>query len=274
MSTQFLIRDQGKIAYDDTGSGPLALCVPSLGDVRQEYRFLVPQLVEAGFRAVTMDLRGMGESSTGWDDYSVAGVGADIVALLRELDAGPAVIVATSMAAGAAVWAAAEAPELVAGLVLIGPFVRGETPTLNTYLYRVLFARPWGPAAWQWYYNTLYPTRKPEDFAEYSAALRANLAEPGRIEVTYQMAMASKAASAARVGQVTAPVLVLMGSKDPDFKEPETEARWVAEALHGRLQMMEGAGHYPHAEMPELTGAQIVAFVQARFVGEAVAHGA
>ena len=114
----------------------------------------------------------------------------------------------------------------------------------------------------------LFPT------ADYSAALRANLAEPGRIEVTYQMAMASKAASEARLAQVTAPVLVLMGSKDPDFKAPETEARWVAEALHGRLQMIDGAGHYPHAEMPEVTGAQIVAFAQAQLAGEAVAHGA
>lgn len=262
MTTQFLMCEEGRIAYDETGSGPLVLCVPSLGDVRQEYRFLTPQLVEAGFRVVTMDLRGMGESSTGWSDYSVAGVGADIVALLRALDAGPAIVVGTSMAAGAAVWAAAEAPDSVVGLVLIGPFVRGETSRVNALLYRVLFARPWGPAAWQWYYNTLYPTRKPDDFAAYSAALRANLAEPGRIEVTARMAMASKAASAARLDRVTTPVLVLMGSKDPDFKAPESEARWVAEALGGTYDIIDGAGHYPHAEMPEVTGAHVRTFAQ------------
>ena len=34
-----------------------------------------------------------------------------MVALIRHLDAGPAVIVGESMAAGAAIWAAAEAPE-------------------------------------------------------------------------------------------------------------------------------------------------------------------
>ena len=48
-----------------------------------------------------------------FDPYpnSTAAVGADIVALLRELDAGPAHLVGNSMGAGAAVWAAAEAAE-------------------------------------------------------------------------------------------------------------------------------------------------------------------
>ena len=66
MNTQFLKRPEGAIAYDDTGNGPLVVCAPSLGDVRGEYRLLAPQLVDAGYRVVTMDLRGLGESSTGW----------------------------------------------------------------------------------------------------------------------------------------------------------------------------------------------------------------
>ncbi|OUC04926.1 hypothetical protein RY27_30400, partial [Litorilinea aerophila] len=126
MSTRYLDVADGFLAYDDQGEGPLVVCVPSMGDLRAEYRYLVPQLVDAGYRVVTLDVRGHGESSVGWTDYSVAGVGSDLVALLRALDGGPAVLVGTSMAAGAAVWAAAEAPELVAGLVLVGPFVRGE----------------------------------------------------------------------------------------------------------------------------------------------------
>ena len=110
METQFLQRPDGKIAYDDQGNGPLVVCVPSMGDVRGEYRFLLPQLTAAGNRAVSIDVRGHGESSTGWPDYSVAGVGSDLLALIDRLDAGPAVIVGDSMAGGAAVWAAAEAP--------------------------------------------------------------------------------------------------------------------------------------------------------------------
>ncbi|MFO7633410.1 MAG: alpha/beta hydrolase [Caldilinea sp.] len=262
MTTQYLTHHTGRIAYDDSGSGPLVLCAPSMGDVRAEYRFLAPPLVAASYRVVTMDLRGLGESSTQWDDFSVAGVGSDLLALIRHLDSGPAVIVGASMAAGAAVWAAAETPELVAGLVLIGPFVRGETSAANALLYSALFNRLWGVAAWKWYYSTLYPTRKPADFAVYTAALGANLKEPGRLEALQAMMHASKAASAERVGSVSAPALALMGSKDPDFSDPEAEAQWVAGAVHGRYTMIDGAGHYPHAEMPETTAPLIAEFLQ------------
>src|SRR5512139_3759818 len=126
MDTKFLKQENGTIAYDNQGSGPLVLCIPSMGDVRGEYRFLLPQLVSAGYRAVSMDVRGMGESDMEWDDYSVVGVGKDILALVQELDAGPAIVVGTSMAAGAAIWAGSEKPELIRGLILIGPFVRGD----------------------------------------------------------------------------------------------------------------------------------------------------
>jgi pimeloyl-ACP methyl ester carboxylesterase len=59
---------EGTIAYDDRGSGPLVIMVPSLGDLRQEYRFLAAPVLAAGYRVVTVDLRGHGASSTGWPD--------------------------------------------------------------------------------------------------------------------------------------------------------------------------------------------------------------
>lgn len=262
MPTQLLARPDGQIAYDDIGHGPLIICAPSIGDLRAEYRFLTPQLVAAGYRVVTMDLRGAGESSARWPDYSVAGTGSDMVALIRALDAGPAVIVGTSMAAGAGIWAAVEAPELVTGLVLIGPAVHGEAAGLNRLLYSALFTAPWGVAAWLWYYSTLYPTQKPADFAEYRAALQANLKEPGRLGAMQSMILASKAAAEERLSHVKTPALVLMGTRDPDFKNPAAEAEWVADRVRGRCEMVQGGGHYPHAELPDVTGAQIVSFLQ------------
>ena len=263
MTTKFLQQENGRIAYDDAGAGPLVVCIPSLGDVRGEYRFLIPQLVSAGFGAVSMDVRGHGETSPEWNDYSVAGVGKDIIALIRELNAGPAVIVGDSMGGGAAIWAAAEAPDLVRGLILIDPFVDGDGDRFLQLLFSILLARPWGPSMWLKYYASLYPTRKPADFAEYSAALYTNLKEHRRLEATRQMLFASKQASGERISRVNQPALVLMGSKDPDFKNPESEARRVSEALRGKYAMIENAGHYPHAEMPEVTGPLVIDFIQA-----------
>lgn len=269
--TRYLERPEGRIAFDDTGgAGPLVVAVPSMGDLRQEYRFLRPQLAAAGYRVVTIDVRGHGESSTGWSAYSAAAVGSDIVALLRELNAGPATVIGTSMAGGSAAWAAAEAPDLVAGIVLIGPFVRDISSSLvQDLMVKVLLTRPWGPAAWSLYYKSLYRTAPPADLTDYRAALKANLKEPGRFRALQQMAAASKAPVERRLDGVRAPALIVMGSKDPDFKDPAAEASLVADRLQGTALMVEGAGHNPHAEMPEQAGAMIRSFLGDLTGGEA-----
>jgi pimeloyl-ACP methyl ester carboxylesterase len=262
MSTQFLKTGEGTLAYDDSGTGPLVICAPSMGDRRQEYRFLAPRLVAAGYRVVSLDVRGHGESSPRWPDYSVAGVGADLVALANHLGGEPAFMIGASMAAGAAVWAAVERPQAWRGLILIGPFVRGGGGLVGLIL-TALFARPWGPAAWQRYYTGLYPSRRPDDFAAYAAELRANLAEPGRQEALTAMLRASKRAAEACLPQVTTPALVIMGSRDPDFKDPAREAHWVAQALHAEYRLIDGAGHYPQAEFPAETAALILPYLKA-----------
>jgi pimeloyl-ACP methyl ester carboxylesterase len=259
--TKYLEHENGRIAYDDMGEGPLVMCIPSMGDVRGEYRFLIPQLVSAGYRAVSMDVRGHGESSTQWGDYSVVGIGKDTIALIRALNAGPGVIVGTSMAAGSAVWAASETPDLVRGMILVGPFVRGDGSWFLETLFSILFARPWGPSMWVKYYSSLYPSHKPADFAEYTDRLLSNLKEPGRLESLRHMLRASKRASEERISKVNKPSFVLMGSKDPDFKDPEAEAKWVAENLKGTYTMIDNAGHYPHAEIPEATGPLVLRFL-------------
>jgi pimeloyl-ACP methyl ester carboxylesterase len=223
-----------------------------MGDVRAEYRRLRPLLSEAGYSVALMDVRGHGEASTSFADYSAAAVGSDIVALIKELGAKRVFILGTSMAAASAVWAAAEVPDRIVGLVVIGPFVRDlPVSAFLRAMLKVLFMRPWGSAMWGVYYKALYPSGVPSDFAEYRAQLRANLREPGRLEALQAMIDASKAPCEARIPEVKCKTLVVMGTKDPDFPDPAAEAKFVAERLSGEFLLVEGAGHYPHAEMPE-----------------------
>lgn len=77
-----------------------------------------------------------------------------------------------------------------------------------------------------------------------------------------KMLQASKRASEERISSVKQPSLVIMGSKDPDFKNPESEAKWVAENLKTNYEMIENAGHYPHAEMPDVVGPLMLKFIQ------------
>ena len=259
--TQYLERGEGRIAYEVSGRGPLVICAPGMGDLRSVYRFLTPGLVDAGYRVATTDLRGHGDSDATFSAYDDAAVGTDLLALAEELG-GPAVLVGNSMSAGAAVWAAAEAPDSVAGLVLIGPFVRDVPVGRVTELsLRVGLLRPWGPAAWSAYYGKLYPGRAPADLAEHRAGIRASLRRPGRWRSFVDTTRTSHAVVEARLGEVQAPTLVVMGDKDPDFPDPSVEARLIADRLGGDVVMVPEAGHYPQAEYPEIVAPAVIAFL-------------
>lgn len=270
-ATQFLKLPGGQIAYDDSGgTGSLVICVPGLGDVRGQYRFLAPRLAAAGFRVVTMDLPGHGESSADWPAYSPAIVGADIVALIRHFGVSKAFIVGNSMAGGSAVWAAAEIPDSIAGIVLIDPFTR-VIPTSSFLLafLKVAMMRPWGPSFWSMYYGSLYKTAPPADLGSYRSALVANLKRPGRIEATKALIFASQAPCEARIPKVHAPALIVMGTRDSDFTDPAAEADWAATHLHGKKLMVEGAGHYPHVEYPDIVAGAVIDFMKDAQDGEA-----
>ncbi len=263
--TRFLDRPEGKLAYDDIGEGPLVVLVPGLGDLRTEYRFLAPKIADAGYRVVSLDLRGHGQSSVGWSDYTSAALGSDVVALVKELDVGPATLVGTSMGAAAVAWAAAEAPDAVRQLALIGPFVREIPPRskvrawMQKAMIRVVLAGPWAASMWGKAYRSFYAD-VPEDFDAYQQALVANLKEPGRLDALKGMIFASKTDVEARLHEVSAPVLVVMGSADPDFPDPRAEADTVAALLHGSVTMIEGTGHYPHVEKPDAVAEAVLAF--------------
>jgi pimeloyl-ACP methyl ester carboxylesterase len=250
--------DLGTLSYDDTGAGPLVVCLPGMGDNRTTYRHLVPLLVAAGHRVVTLDPRGQGESTAVWDDYSPQAIGADLLLLLRHLGAGPATLVTSSYTGATAIWAAAEEPAAFSRLVLIGPFARvmpRPNPVLRLATAAVGRFRP----LWTAYWSSLFRTRRPADFAEARARLSRQLAEPGRMAALRAMIAADVAVCEARTGSVTTPALVIMGTKDPDFPDPAAEARLIADRLRGDVVLIDGAGHYPQAEFPAETAAAILA---------------
>lgn len=252
--------DNGTLAYDDNGTGPLVVCLPGMGDNRTTYRHLVPLIVAAGHRVITMDPRGQGESSAVWADYSPQAMGADLLALLHHLGAGPAILIVNSYTAASAVWAAAEEPDAFAQLVLIGPFARSmpaPNPAMKVAMKLVGRFRP----LWMTYWSSLFKTGRPADFPASKALLSRQLGEPGRMAALRAMFDADKSVCEARMPSVTTPALVIMGSQDPDFPDPAAEAHLIAGRLRGDVVLIDGAGHYPQAEFPALTADAILAVV-------------
>jgi pimeloyl-ACP methyl ester carboxylesterase len=273
--TEFLDVPGGRIAYDVTGSGPLVVLSPGMGDRRQVYRFLTPMLAQAGYRVANADLRGHGESSMGWASITRTDIAGDLLALIDQVG-GPAVIVGNSISGGAATIAAASRPDLVAGIVEIGPITRTQRFDLGALLrvrrYRRSVSLLTGMQLlrslrlWLRYLNLAYPT-KPADYADYMAALAAKLREPDRIAEFMKTLKSTPADAAAQLRNVKCPALVIMGTLDPDFVDPHAEGDAVVAAMPagvGTVAMIDGAGHYPHAQSPDAVAELLIRFLKER----------
>jgi pimeloyl-ACP methyl ester carboxylesterase len=259
--TKFITRPEGRVAYDIEGVGPLVILVPGMGDLRATYRFLAPSLREAGYRVVCTDLRGHGDSDATFRTYGDLETAGDVVALIAELG-GPAVVIGNSMGAGSAVLAAAEHPDMVVGLVLLGPFVRDpKVGAMKRVMLRVAMAPLWAPVTWKSYLPTLYAGTRPADFDDYRARVVDALRRPGYAKSFSLTTRTSHAPAEARLANVTSPTLVVMGEKDPDFPDPGAEAAWIARALHGEAVMVPEAGHYPQSQRPDITTDAVLRFL-------------
>jgi pimeloyl-ACP methyl ester carboxylesterase len=270
--TESLSIDGGTIAYDLSGAGPLVVLAHGMGDSRHSYRFVVPALVEAGYRVANVDLRGCGDSSVGWDGYSRTDIAGDLVAVVRELG-GPAVIVGQSISGGAATIAAATAPDLIAGVVELAPFTRKQSVSLGDLL-RVKRHRTGSVqlgltmtlgslSAWKRYLDLAYPT-KPADWSDELGRIEATMSEPARMKVLQAMCKTAPTDAGAQLPNVTCPVLIVEGSLDPDWADPRAEGEKIIADLPdglGELAVIDGAGHYPHAQTPDAVLALALPFL-------------
>jgi pimeloyl-ACP methyl ester carboxylesterase len=259
---RYLTRPEGRIAYDVQGAGPLVLLVPGMGDLRSTYRFLAPALVASGYRVVTVDLRGHGDSDSSFSTYGDVPTASDLAALLAYLGKS-AVVVGNSMAAGAAVIVAAEHPDLVEGLVLVGPFVRqpaSANPFSRLFL-RLLMAPLWAARVWSVYLPKLYAGQLPPDFPSYRRTVVSSLRRPGYARAFSLTTRTDHVQADASLDRVDIPAVVVMGRKDPDFQDPQAECEWIARKLGGRAVMIDDAGHYPQSQQPEVLASTVLDFL-------------
>ena len=271
--TEFVDVPGGRIAYDVNGSGPLVVLSHGIGDRRQVYRFLAPKLAHAGHRVANADLRGHGESTMGWTSITRTDVAGDLLALIDHLG-GPAVIVGHSISGGAATIAAATRPEQASGIVEINPFTMAQKINFGALL-RIRRYRRCGTlltstqvfrslGLWMRYLNLAYPT-KPADYADYMSALAAKLREPGRMAEFMKTFKSTPADAGAQLPNVRCPALVIMGTLDPDFADPQAEGDAVVAAMPagvGTVATVDGAGHYPHAQSPDAVAELVIPFLK------------
>jgi pimeloyl-ACP methyl ester carboxylesterase len=231
--------------------------------LRSENRFLAAMLTDAGFRTIQADLPGHGRSPI-TNAYGVQQTAAALLGLIDELDAGPAIVVANSFAPAAVVWAATERPEGVSAMVAISPhFTADATPKGRAIkaATRLLLRGPWAASIWERLYRSWYKGRTPEDLEGEIAGIREMLSDPARRRAVRETLTADRIGVAERMSLFNGPALIVFGAVDDHFPEPAEEARQVATQLAAEILIVDGAGHYPQVERPEVVGPAVVEFL-------------
>jgi len=89
-----------ELHYEDHGAGTPIVLIHGWPLSGRSWENQVPALIDAGYRVITYDRRGFGESSQPWSGYDYDTLAADLDALMRHLDLRDATLVGFSMGGG------------------------------------------------------------------------------------------------------------------------------------------------------------------------------
>lgn len=111
--------DQVTLAYEDRGHGDPVLFIAGQGGVGRTWDVhQVPAFLDAGYRVITFDNRGVGATAR-TDGFTTETMVADTAALIERLDAGPVRLVGVSMGSFIAQELMLARPELVSRAALL-----------------------------------------------------------------------------------------------------------------------------------------------------------
>jgi pimeloyl-ACP methyl ester carboxylesterase len=248
-----LERDGVKLFYTDSGEGrPPLLFVHGFGG---DHTHFAPQLrhFQRNHRVVALDRRGHGQSDKPEQAYTIEGFADDVAYCVRELGLHKPVVVAHSMGV-IGLELVARQPELAAALVVIDAPVSPPAPVLDAFQQALAGMRG---AAWRDVIRGFadHVAFRPGDESELKARIvNAMCALPQHVLVSsWQNFLAYDTASAARGCRV--PMLFLHAHMPADLD--------CVRALipHAVIERIEGAGHFPQLEAPELVNAALTRFI-------------
>ncbi len=252
------------VGYRMGGSGPALLLIHGIAGSSTAWKEVMPRLAKE-YTVIAPDLLGHGESAKPMGDYSLGAVASGLRDLLGVLGVTRATIVGQSFGGGVAMQLAYQHPELCERLVLVNSgglgrevswMLRLLTLPGAEFVMPVLFPqflRPWGDATGRWLgaqgvrsarisemwraYGSLTDSENRQAFVR----TMRGVIDPGgqTVSALDRLYLASHL-----------PTLIVWGDRDTII--PVEHAYQAHEAIPGsRLEVIEGAGHFPHVERPD-----------------------
>lgn len=241
-----------RVHYDEAGGGPALVIITGLGQPRWVSAERVAAFSDA-YRVITLDNRDAGEGLPESAPYSIADLAEDVAGMLRAFEIERAHVLGESMGGFIALELALRHPEMIDRLVLVstGPAGVSAAPTAplvparDTWIddpverWRVALPRAVAPG----FFDT-----RPELLDRLAETFRGNSQTwEGRAR---QFAAQEHFDVRDRLGEITAPTLIVHGDLDPLL--PPSGAEQLAEGIpDAQLMLVPGAGHVLRSECPD-----------------------
>ena len=264
------------------GDGPIVLCLHGFPDNAGSFRHQLPALAEAGYRAISLTLRGYEPGAIPADgDYTMETIATDILAVIESLDTGPVHLIGHDWGAAVAFVATSAAPERFKSLTVMavphaGRFAREGLripKQLRLSWYMGFFNIPWlsdwvvqrqDYAFIRKLWRDWSPGWQPEPGVLDSVI--QTLSQPGVRSAAlgyYRAALSIKAllVSAEEAHYpVPVPTLALSGERDGCIASEVFEQLMVAQDFPKGLTFsrIAEAGHFLHQEQPEQVNREIL----------------
>ncbi|GAB2722056.1 alpha/beta fold hydrolase [Kitasatospora kifunensis] len=269
----------------EQGEGPLVLLVHGWPQYWWAWRHQMAELAAAGFRAVALDLRGMGGSDRTPRGYDPTNLALDITGVIRSLGEHSAHLVGHDTG-GALSWVAAVMrPSVIQSLTVISAAhprhlrraLLKDRRQMAAYDHVLGFQQPWIPErrlvaddaaqvadflnAWSG------PNQLADEAIEnYRKAIQIPSTAHCSIEpyrwLVRSMARPDGIQFARRMKKpVTAPTLHIQGAADPVLLARTALGAGEYVAAPYRWRLLPGVGHFPHEEVPQEVSAELLGWV-------------
>jgi pimeloyl-ACP methyl ester carboxylesterase len=271
-STRDVAARGARIRFVEAGEGPPLLLVHGWLSNHLVWSDVLPRFSRT-FRVVVPDLPGFGESEKPTPDRYAYGFDAfaeSLADLIAALELGRAAVCGAGLGGAVALTLAAEHPDLVDKLVLVGPLVYGPTmgamgriapvPIVGPLVFKQLYGRA---LFRRWFRDHVYGEGPHVPWERVDRLFDAFNAPASR-EAAFatMLSMLDTRPIVARVPRVATPTLVAWGRDDK--KNPVAQGRRLARELQrARFEVFE-CGPSPAEECPELFADVTGAFLSSK----------
>jgi pimeloyl-ACP methyl ester carboxylesterase len=260
------IRVRGiEMAYEVEGSGPPLVLLHGYPFNRSMWREQVEAL-QGGFRVITPDLRGMGETEGADEPATMNEMAQDLAALLDELKIARVILGGLSMGGYVSLAFARRFPLRVRSLILADTRPQPDTDEARRareeQAQKVL-AEGMGSITDLILKKALAPetlAERPEIVARVREMITATRPEGAAAALR---GMAARSDQTDFLASILAPTLIIVGSRDQ--LTPPADAELMRREIRGsRLEVIEGAAHVSNLERPAEFNRALTEFLRAQ----------